>query len=120
MKGTRSLLLTLALVLITGSVQAGGCLLVDSASYQVSYVVVADQAECDAYQPTYTPTTYLDTGLDALSSVEGQLTADDIFNMPEIDQAGQFFLAGFVLPLTFYLVAYGVGVLVGMFNPDPE
>ena len=105
MTGARSLLLTLALVVFTGSVQAGGCLLTDSATYQVSYVVVADQAQCDAYQPSYSPTVFLPDGIEALADIGTGLPDDITVTAAKLVQAWG---AGFVLTMPLQLLIMGL------------
>lgn len=39
-----------------------------------------------------------------------------LFNVPGQEVLGQWFKLGFTVPISAYIVAYGVGVLVSMFD----
>lgn len=47
-------------------------------------------------------------------------TLHQIFAMPELEDAGAIWLAGFSLPMIVYLVAWGFGVVVNFFKPENE
>lgn len=47
-------------------------------------------------------------------------TLQALFAWPDHSQMAAAFMAGFALPMTFYLVAYGFGVVVNFFNPRNE
>lgn len=39
-----------------------------------------------------------------------------LFNAPSSEVLGQWFKLGFTVPISAYIVAYGVGILVSMFD----